>query len=46
MWWAGFLVRKFLTTLSESDLKLNRKLKAKEDKQMEEGVEDAEDADF
>jgi len=41
-----FLVRKFLTTLSESDLKLNRKLKAKEDKQMEEGQEDAEDVDF
>jgi len=41
-----FLVRKFLTTLSESDLKLNRKLKAKEDKQMDAGMEDAEDADF
>tara|TARA_Y100001937_G_scaffold127995_1_gene201978 strand:- start:1167 stop:2783 length:1617 start_codon:yes stop_codon:yes gene_type:complete len=42
-----FLVRKFLTTLSESDLKLNRKLKAKEDKQMEDGMEDGmEDTDF
>ena len=41
-----FLVRKFLTTLSESDLKLNRKLKAKEDKQMEQNQEDAEEIDF
>tara|TARA_R110000772_G_scaffold57747_8_gene130725 strand:- start:25893 stop:27509 length:1617 start_codon:yes stop_codon:yes gene_type:complete len=41
-----FLVRKFLTTLSESDLKLNRKLKAKEDKEMEQGQEDAEEMDI
>lgn len=41
-----FLVRKFLTTLSESDLKLNRKLKAQEDKEMEENQEDSEDMDI
>ena len=41
-----FLVRKYLTSLSESDLKLNRKLKAKEDKAMEDALPDDEDVDF
>jgi hypothetical protein len=38
-----FLVRKLLTIFTESDLKLNKKLKAQEDKQMEDNLPDEEE---
>ena len=41
-----FLVRKYLTSMSESDLKLNRKLKAKEDKEMADNLPQEEEIEF
>jgi hypothetical protein len=37
-----FLVRKYLTSMTESDFKLNKKLKEKEDREMEENIPDEE----
>jgi len=41
-----FLVRKYLTSLTESDLKLNRKLKEQEDKNIENSLDTDDETDF